>query len=110
LKIKPVVLRQVAQQDIDEAVAYYLQEAGELVALGFVDALEEALKHIAKHPQTGSPRYAVELDLAGLRMWPLKRYPYLVFYAEQEQHVDVWRVLHGQRHIPAWLQDSAGSI
>ena len=100
----------MAQQDIDEAVAYYLQEAGELVALCFVDALEEALKHIAKHPQTGSPRYAVELDLAGVRRWALNRYPYLVFYVEQEQHVDVWRVLHGQRHIPAWLQDSSGSI
>jgi toxin ParE1/3/4 len=108
LKTKAVVLRQVAQQDIDEAVAYYLQEAGELVALRFVDALEEAFKHIAKHPQTGSPRYAVELDLAGVRMWALNRYPYLVFYVEQEQHVDIWRVLHGQRHIPAWLQDGAG--
>ena len=104
------MLRQVAQQDIDEAVAYYLQEAGELVALRFVDALEEAFKHIAKHPQTGSPRYAVELDLAGVRMWALNRYPYLVFYVEQAQHVDVWRVLNGQRHIPAWLQDGSGSI
>ena len=39
-------------------------------------------------------------------MWPLNRYPYLVFYAEQGQQVDVWRVLHAQRHIPAWLQET----
>ena len=106
MKPRPVVLRQLAQQDVDEAIAYYLQEAGQAVALGFVDSLEEALHHIAKHPKTGSPRYAVELDLPGLRMWPLNRYPYLVFYAEQGQQVDVWRILHAQRHIPAWLQET----
>ena len=106
MKPRPVVLRQLAQQDVDEAIAYYLQEAGQAVALGLVDSLEEALDHIAKHPKTGSPRYAVELDLPGLRMWPLNRYPYLVFYAEQGQKVDVWRVLHAQRHIPAWLQET----
>ena len=101
-----MVLRQLAQQDVDEAIAYYLQEAGQPVALGFVDSLEHALHHIAKHPKTGSPRYAVELDLPGIRMWPLNRYPYLIFYIEQEHHVDVWRVLHAQRHIPAWLQET----
>lgn len=101
-----MVLRQLAQQDVDEAIAYYLHESGQAVALGFVDSLEHALHHIANHPKTGSTRYAVELDLPGLRMWPLNRYPYLVFYAEQEYCVDVWRVLHAQRHIPAWLQET----
>ena len=39
----------------------------------------------------------------GLRSWPLTRHPYLVFYLERPDHIDVWRVLHGQRDIPAWL-------
>ncbi len=47
-----------------------------------------------------------ELDLPGLRCWPVKRYPYLVFYVERDDHIDVWRVLHGQRDIPAWLRES----
>ena len=34
-----------------------------------------------------------------------ERYPYLVFYVERSDHVDVWRVLQGQRDIPAWMQD-----
>jgi plasmid stabilization system protein ParE len=25
------------------------------------------------------------------------RYPYLVFTVEQDEHVDVWRVLHAER-------------
>ena len=36
---------------------------------------------------------------------PLKRYPYLVFYIEQDDHIDVWRVLHSHRDIPSWLRD-----
>ncbi len=48
---------------------------------------------------------ALELDLPELRSWPLKRYPFLVFYVEQPDHIDVWRVLHGQRDIPSWLRE-----
>jgi toxin ParE1/3/4 len=105
VKAKPVVPREQAQQDVEEALAYYIAEDAESAALGFIDALEQAYAHIGRHPAAGSPRYAHELNLAGLRFWPLTRYPYLVFYVERSDHVDVWRVLHGQRDIPAWMQD-----
>jgi toxin ParE1/3/4 len=45
------------------------------------------------------------LNLPGLRFWPLARYPHLVFYVERPEHIDVWRVLHGQRDIPSWMQE-----
>ena len=64
------------------------------------------LSDVGRNAATGSPRYAHELDLPGLRSWPLKRYPYLIFYVEREDHIDVWRVLHGERDIPAWLHES----
>lgn len=102
---KPVVLRELAGRDIDDAVAHYLGEAGEPVALAFIDVLEQAFRQIARHPASGSPRYAHELDLPGLRSWRVKRHPYLVFYLECQDHVDVWRVLHAQRDIPAWMQE-----
>ena len=73
-------------------------------ALGFIDALEAAFAHVARAPASGSPRYAQELDLPGLRSWPLERYPYLIFYMERDDHIDVWRVLHGQRDIPASMR------
>ena len=57
--------------------------------------------HIARHPAAGSARYALELNLPGLRSWPLTNYPYLVSYLEFDDHIDVWRVLHDQRDIPA---------
>ena len=105
MKAKPVIPREQANRDIDEALDHYLSEGAEAAALGFIDMLEQAYAHIARHPATGSIHYAHELNLPGLRFWPLKRFPYLVFYVEHECHIDVWRVLHGKRDIPAWLQD-----
>jgi toxin ParE1/3/4 len=102
---KTVVPRRQAQQDVDEAIDYYLREAGIAVATEFVDALEDAFAHIAMYPGTGSPRYAHELDAPRLRSWPLTRFPYLVFYVEGTSHVDVWRVLHAKRDLPAWLEE-----
>ncbi|WP_299511419.1 type II toxin-antitoxin system RelE/ParE family toxin [uncultured Limnohabitans sp.] len=104
MKTKPVIPRELALWDVEQAVAYYLDEGAPSAALGLIDALEKAYAHIGRHPATGSPRYAHELNLPGLRFWPLTRYPHGVFYTEKADHIDVWRVLHGQRDIPAWLQ------
>lgn len=106
MRAKPVVPRAQANLDVDEAVAYYLGEDAPQAALGFIDALDKAYAHLGRHPGTGSPRYAHELNLPGLRAWPLTGYPHLVFYVDRPDHVDVWRVLHGQRDIPAWMQDA----
>jgi toxin ParE1/3/4 len=108
MKVWPLIPRAQAQEDVERALDHYRQQAGDSVALGFVAALEQAFVHIARHPSTGSPRYAHELDLAGLRCWPLKRYPFLVFYLQQADHIDVWRVLHGARDIPSWLEGGDG--
>lgn len=102
-RAKPVVPRQLANRDVDEALAHYVSEGAQQAALGFIDALEQAYSHIGRYPATGSLRYAHELNLPGLRFWPLARHPHLVFYIERDDHVDVWRVLHGQRDIPAWM-------
>lgn len=104
MKAKAVVPRERANRDVEEAVGSYLSEATVQVALGFVDALEQAYAHVGRHPATGSPRHAHELNLPGLRARLLKRYPYIVFCVERPDCIDVWRVLHGQRDIPAWMQ------
>lgn len=108
MKVKPVVARELANRDIEEAIAYYLGEAAEQAAFGFIDAVERAYAHIGRHPATGSPRYAHELNLPGLRCLPLTKYPHLVFYVERPDHIDVWRVLHAQRDIPVWMRESDG--
>lgn len=102
---KPVILRERAKTDIQEATDHYLLEAGADTALGFIESLEAAFRQISDHPESGSPRYGRELELPGLRAWPLKRFPYLAFYLERTDYLDVWRVLHGERDIPAWMRE-----
>ena len=104
--MKSVVPRELANRDVKEAIDHYLVEATAKVALGFVDELEKAYAHIARHPASGSPRCAHQLGLADLRFWPLGRHAYLIFYAECDEHIDVWRVLHEQRDIPAWMNEA----
>ncbi len=106
MRSRPVIPRERAVRDVEEAVQYYLEEGAVPVALGFIEALEQAYTHIGRHPATGSPRYAHELNLPGIHFRRLARYPHLVFYIERNDHIDVWRVLHGRRDIPAWLQES----
>jgi toxin ParE1/3/4 len=103
MSTKPVLPRAIAQQDVTDAVDYYADEAGADVALAFIDALESAYQHIARAPATGSPRFAHELGLAGMRSWSLTRFPYLVFYFEHDDRIEVWRVLHTARDVPAWM-------
>lgn len=103
MKTKPVVLRALAQQDVEAAIDHCLLEGSDRVALGFVDALEQAYLHLSRQSASGSPRCAHDLNLPGLRSWPLTHYPYLVFYFERDDAVDVWRVLQAQRDIPAWM-------
>ena len=49
MKVKPVVPREQAYRDVDDAIAYYLDEGAASVALDFIDALEQAYTHIGRH-------------------------------------------------------------
>ncbi len=100
---KPVIPREQAERDIEDTIEHYLAEAGGSAAVGFIDDLQAMFERIARHPASGSPRYAHELDLPGLRCPRLSRYPYLAFYMEREDHVDVGRVLGEERDVPAWM-------
>ena len=102
--MKPLVRHERADRDVQEAVEYYFQNAPEMT-LAFVDALEQTCHYIQSRPGAGSTRYAHELILPGLRFWRCKRFLYLVFYVEAAEQINIWRVLHGRRNIPAWLQD-----
>lgn len=102
---KAIVPRTLVNRDVEEAIDHYLGVASAKAALAFVDDLPKAYAQIALNPTIGSPRYAYQLGLPELRFLPLKRYPYLVFYVERDDCVDVWRVLHQQRDIPSWMNE-----
>ena len=98
-----VSLRQRAIADADSAFDYFRAEAPAGTAENFVAALERAVGLLARHPLSGSSRFAFELDIPNLRTWPLERFPYLIFYAVSNNEIDVWRILHASRDLPASL-------
>lgn len=101
--IKPALRSPLARADIENVIDYYLIEAPQMV-VPFVDALEKAVEHIQRSPGTGSPRYAAELAIPGLRFWTLTKFPFSLFYIEQDDHLWVIRLVHMSRDIPASLQ------
>ncbi len=101
--MKKLVHRAIADTDVLSALEYYLTTAPEY-ASSFIDDLERAYEHIRSFPESGSTRYAIELDLAELRVWRCHAFPYLIFYINYPQQIEVWRVLHSQKDIPPSLQ------
>ncbi|GBQ27657.1 type II toxin-antitoxin system RelE/ParE family toxin [Gluconacetobacter azotocaptans] len=100
---RPIVPRQQAERDVEQAVDDYAAEGDEEVAFGFIQALQDAYGFIGLYPHAGSLRYAYELDLPELRAYRVNGYPFIVFYLPRADHIDVWRVLHARRDIPTWM-------
>ncbi|NOT46238.1 MAG: type II toxin-antitoxin system RelE/ParE family toxin [Acidobacteria bacterium] len=101
MRQKLVVRRRRADDDIELAISYYLDEAGTEIASAFLNQLEEAIRYISRQPAAGSQRYGYELQISDLRQWPIKRFPYLIFYVEKERCIEIARVLHSKRDIPS---------
>lgn len=95
-----------AERDLQQVTVWYREQGGEALALKWVDAASAALRHIGAHPGSGASRHAHVLNIGGLRFWQVHGFPYLIFYIERATRVDVWRALHAQRDIPAWMGES----
>lgn len=102
---KPVVRRRRADDDIEAAIKFYLKEAGAEVAADFANQLEDSLTKITRQPNIGSPRFGHLVQIPELRHWPVKNFPYLVFYIEKENRIELARVLHNSMDIPSWLNN-----
>jgi toxin ParE1/3/4 len=100
--MKRLTVQRRAMRDLGEARAYYLLEAPHMVS-EFAITLDNELLHLRRNPETGSPRYGLQLGIPGLRSWPLKKFPYIIFYMVDVQRIVVLRVLHQATNIPKHL-------
>lgn len=98
-------LRSRASLDIDDAIEHLRGSAGDDIAHAWVDALESALRTIARSPNAGSLQLGYELGIPELRMWGLERFDHVVFHVAIGDRIDVWRVLHSRRDVPATFAD-----
>lgn len=105
---RTVRLRELAAVDLETAIEHYSGEAGRQMALDLIDVVERSIRRIARNPGLGSLRFAHELGIPGLRAVPLRPFPYVMFYVAMDDSVDVWRILHTRRDIPAALSTTEG--
>jgi len=93
-----------AEEDIFDAALYYANLSADLFN-HFYRELAAAQSHIANFPSSGLSRYAHELKIPNLRYWPLNRFPYALFYLEQDTHCRIVRLTHLSRDIPVSLKE-----
>lgn len=98
---RQVHLRSRAAADIEAAITHFRGDAGDAVALAFVDALQHGIDQLARSPNAGSLRFAFELGIPEVRALRLRRFPHVIFYIPLADRIEVWRVLHSRRDIPA---------
>lgn len=101
--MKPAKLRPLAEEDLVDAVAYYVQKGGRALGERMFDAALAALKPIQRMPAMGSPRLGQLCEIPGLRSWRVEGFPMQWLYFETEDHLDVIRLLGDRQDIAVIL-------
>ena len=83
------------------AQAHYL--AG--VAIRFLNDFDVALGRLREFPRIGTRWPSDNPELQGLRRLQMRTFPVSIFYLDMEPYVEIVRVLHGSRDLPALLDE-----
>lgn len=86
-----VTLHPGAQQDLDEAAAFYAREGSPAVAARFLTEFERVAKLVHANPGAGTPR------TRGRRAFPTTGFPYTIIYRQVSTGVYVLVVKHDRR-------------
>ena len=98
-----------ATADIEGLVDYFVQEAGPDVALRFIDNAEWAFGQLLATPRIGQLLGLDELPYEDVRRWHIGGFKRLmVLYRPVADGIEVIRVLHTARDIPAVIRSSSG--
>jgi len=101
--MKRVVQSASARDDARTTVEFYKREAGHDMASRLVDALRECFGQISQWPAIGSSQWGQVVGIADLRSVAVTGFPYVVFYVERDDCVQVWRILHQRRDLEPLL-------
>lgn len=80
-----------AERDIADALDFYTEQAGPLVAQRFLREFERVAALLVEHPRFGAPTTRER------RTFPLRVFPYSVIYRELETGVRILVVRHQHR-------------
>jgi toxin ParE1/3/4 len=91
----PVVLRDEAQMEFDEAFDYYDQRR-EGLGVEFVAEVPRVFDRLASNPGLG------RVVMSDIRKAVVRRFPYCVFYRPHGDRVEVLAVFHSKRNPREW--------
>jgi toxin ParE1/3/4 len=97
--MKPVVFAPDAQAEFEAAADWYEAKSAGL-GERFVLYVDDALQLVAETP-TGCPVWEADRRF---RRAVVQRFPYLVFYRDLDDRIEVVAVAHGAREPGYWLQ------
>ena len=91
-----------AEQDLNE-IAQYILENNLEAALRFVDAVEKTCTELRKMPDMGHAFGASNPVLKDMRIMRVSKVysSYLIFYRQTKRGIEIIRILHGARDLPA---------
>lgn len=90
-----------AEDDLVEVWAYIAEDSEE-AADRFLGRIENACRRLAENPLTGRDRSQLAPRLRSLAMSS-----YVLFYRPRSDGIELIRVLHGARDLPALFGESA---
>jgi toxin ParE1/3/4 len=94
-----------AEEDVIE-IASYIGADSPAAADRFADAFERACELLVSMPELGHLQAFAHPELEGLRSFPVKGFEkYLVFYRIAPPVLEIVRVLHGARDLPALFEE-----
>ncbi len=86
-----VILHAAAEQDIQEAAAFYEREGTPMVAARFVAEFKRLATLLLEHPEIGSPRSD------GRRGFSMSVFPYTVIYRASADEIKILVVKHDRK-------------
>lgn len=98
--MKPAIFHDQAAAELDEAAAWYEWHSAGLGAK-FRIAIEDAVQAVCRNPQLGSQYGSTRFRYALVR-----RFPYVVFYIDGDDTVEIMAVAHARRRPGYWKNRS----
>lgn len=91
-----------AEADLESHVQFLIDAGEPAVARRFLAEFEAALQILRRHPNLGSATTFRSGRLRNVRRWILPGFPnHLVYYGSTREEIQIVRVLHGARDLPA---------
>lgn len=87
---------ETALREVDEIFAYIANHSA-AAAAAVVARVDELVGQLSEFPNM-----AQETDIAGVRKFPLGRFPYVVYYTAQQDEVVILHIRHGARRPPSF--------